>query len=183
MTSKFEELIVPHIKSLRRTIENRLYSRIKHRADADDVLQEVLIEANRRLDKYLENPKVQIKRWIFKIANDKIIDAYRTHIVSTSRSVNRELSSGPPKEGEILPEYFFSNEKGSEETVEYKEKVDYLFKNINYLRDLDKEVILLRVDKGLGNDEISNKLGISEGTASMRYLRAMGRLKDIINEQ
>lgn len=135
------------------------------------------------MEKYLENPRVGIKRWIFKIANDKIIDAYRTHIVATNRSVNRELSSGPPKEGEVCPEYFFDNEEGPEDKTEHKEKIDFLFKNINYLRDLDKEVILLRGNKGLGNDEISNLLGISEATASMRYLRAVQRLKKVINEQ
>lgn len=183
MTSQFNDLIIPHIKSLRRTIENRLYSKIKHRADADDVLQEVLIEVNRRLDKYLENPKVGIKRWIFKISNDKIIDAYRTHIVSANRSVCRELSSGHPKEGEVCPEYFFSDEEGPEEKMEYKESLDDLFRNIGHLRNLDKEIILLRGDKGLGNNEISNKLCISEATASMRYLRALRRMKEIINEQ
>ena len=135
------------------------------------------------MEKYLENPRVGIKRWIFKIANDKIIDAYRTHIIATNRSVNRELSSGPPKEGEVCPEYFFDNEKGPEEKIEYEEKMDYLFRNVDYLRDVDKQIIILRHNQGMTNDNIAISLGLTEAAASMRYLRAVARLKDIINEQ
>ena len=45
------------------------------------------------------------------------------------------------------------------------------------LDEADREVILMRHFEGLGNQEVAAALGLSEAAASMRYLRALRRLR------
>ena len=46
------------------------------------------------------------------------------------------------------------------------------------MEPLDREVLALRHFEQLSNVEVAQTLGISESTASSRYLRALKRLKD-----
>ncbi|MFN9912530.1 MAG: RNA polymerase factor sigma-70, partial [Pirellulaceae bacterium] len=64
-----------HRGSLRRMIQLRLDQRILSRVDVSDVVQDVLVEANRRLSQYLENPVLGFHVWLRQIAKDRIIDA------------------------------------------------------------------------------------------------------------
>ena len=65
-------------------------SQILGRVDASDIVQEVLIEANRRLCTYLDNPTMPFHLWLRHMAKDRIIDTYRCHRVSGRRSVGCE---------------------------------------------------------------------------------------------
>ena len=85
-----EELMDRHRNSLRRMIQLRLDQRLMQRMDVSDVIQDVLIEANRRLTDYLSNPVIPFHLWIRQIAKDRIIDAHRRHRVSAKRSIDRE---------------------------------------------------------------------------------------------
>ncbi len=91
-----DQLLERHRKALRRMIEMRLDQRVMRRVDVSDVLQDVMIEASRRLHSYLENPPMAFHLWIRQIARDRIIDAHRRHAVSAKRSVEREMSLTAP---------------------------------------------------------------------------------------
>src|SRR5207237_9409689 len=58
--------------------------------DAKHVLQDVLVEANRRLKDYLNSPSMPFHLWLRHIAKDHIIDAHRRHHQAQKRGVNRE---------------------------------------------------------------------------------------------
>ena len=54
--SAVNQLMDRHRNSLRQLIRMRLDAKIQKRVDVSDVLQDVLVEANRRLEKYIDNP-------------------------------------------------------------------------------------------------------------------------------
>lgn len=85
-----ESLLDRYRDSLRRMIQHRLDQKVMRRIDVSDVVQDVLVEANRRLQDYLNDPKMAFHLWIRQIAKDRIIDAHRRHRVSLKRSVDRE---------------------------------------------------------------------------------------------
>ena len=87
-------LLDRHRSALRRMIELRLDQKIQGRVDVSDVVQDVLVEANRRLPQYLENPVMSFHLWVRQIAKDRIIDAHRRHRGSAKRSVDREQTAG-----------------------------------------------------------------------------------------
>ena len=75
-------LLDEHRDALRRAIELRLDRGLQRRVDASDVVQEVLIEANRRLPEYLHTPALPFHLWLRQMAQDRIIDAHRRHNVA-----------------------------------------------------------------------------------------------------
>jgi RNA polymerase sigma-70 factor (ECF subfamily) len=59
----------------------------------------------------------------------------------------------------------------------WQELQDRVDAAIATLDEADQEVIRLKHSKQLANQEIARTLGLTEAAASMRYLRALRRLK------
>ena len=91
------DLMDRHRNSLRQLVRMRLDQKIQKRVDVSDVVQDVLVEANRRLQRYIENPVMPFHLWLRQIAKDRIIDAHRRHRVSAKRSVDREQALVAPR--------------------------------------------------------------------------------------
>src|SRR5438128_4854399 len=91
-----EALLARHRDAVRRLIDLRLDPAIVQRVDASDVVQEVLLEASKRLQDYLKNPAMPFHLWLRHIAKDHIIDAHRRHHQAQKRGVNREQPLGRP---------------------------------------------------------------------------------------
>src|SRR6266446_1433607 len=85
-----EQLLARHREPVRRMIDLRLDPAIVQRVDASDVVQEVMLEASRRLQDYLKNPAMPFHLWLRHIAKDHVVDAYRKHRRAQRRSLDRE---------------------------------------------------------------------------------------------
>ncbi len=179
-----EELMDRHRNSLRRMIQLRLDQRLMQRMDVSDVIQDVLIEANRRLTDYLNNPVIPFHLWIRQIAKDRIIDAHRRHRVSAKRSIDREQpqpGKGPFDQSSIeLANQFRDQALTPAAAATQRELAQQIEAAVQMLRDNDREIILMRHYEQLNNQEIAQSLGLTEPAASMRYLRALKRLREII---
>ena len=53
---------------------------------------------------------------------------------------------------------------------------------IDQLEEQDREIVLMRHFEQLTNQESAQALGLSQPAASMRYLRAMRRLRELLGE-
>src|SRR5439155_529770 len=51
---------------------------------------------------------------------------------------------------------------------------------VNQLSDDDRDIILMRHHEALSNQEVAGLLGLTEAAASMRYLRALRRLRAVL---
>ena len=165
----------------------RLDQKILQRVDASDVVQDVLIEANRRLQTYLENPVLSFRLWLRQIARDRIIDAHRRHRVSAKRSVDREQKLAPPRgydQSSIhLASILGDNKLTPAAGALQKEMARKVEAAVALLDDRDSEIIIMRHYEHLTNQEIAQALDLTEPAASMRYLRAVRRLKGILQEE
>jgi RNA polymerase sigma-70 factor (ECF subfamily) len=54
--------------------------------------------------------------------------------------------------------------------------------SMQMLEDVDRDVITLRHFEHLTNGEVAERLGVSEPAASMRYLRAVRRLRALLQD-
>ncbi len=60
-------------------------------------MQDVLVEANRRLADYLKSTdKMPFHLWLRHLAQDRLIDAHRRHRGAARRSLDREQPLGTP---------------------------------------------------------------------------------------
>src|SRR5262249_58200241 len=71
-------------------INLRLDTALARRIDASDIVQDVLLEASRRLADYLKNPLMPFHLWLRHIAQDHIIDAHRRHRLAQRRTLDKE---------------------------------------------------------------------------------------------
>jgi RNA polymerase sigma factor (sigma-70 family) len=85
-----DRVLARHRGAVRRMIRLRMDPVLGRRVDASDVVQEVLVEAHRRLRSYLKNPTMPFHLWLRQIAKDRLIDARRRHRVAARRSIDRE---------------------------------------------------------------------------------------------
>jgi RNA polymerase sigma-70 factor (ECF subfamily) len=174
-----------HRDSLRRMVQLRLDQRIQKRIDVSDIVQDVLVEANRRLQDYLAQPAMPYHLWLRQIAQDRIIDAHRRHRASAKRSVDKERPLAVPAADDHSTIQLAAQLAGHELTpgtaAAQKEMAQVVEAAIAKLPDQDCEIIIMRHYEQLSNQEIAQALDLSEPAASMRYLRALRRLKELMS--
>jgi len=181
------QLLERHRGPLRRMVALRLDRKVQRRVDVSDVVQEVMAEASGRLSKYLDDPVMAFHLWLRQIAWDHIIDTYRRHRVSAKRNMDLEqpmMSGNGPDESTIELAVQLSDPDLTPAAVatqkEIAEKVEAA---IGRLEETDREVILMRHYEHLSNLEIAEVLGLNPPAASMRYLRAVRRLRQLLEEE
>lgn len=181
------KLLDRHRGGIRRLVEMRLDRKVQRRVDVSDVVQEVLVEASGRLDKYLDDPVMAFHLWLRQIAWDHIIDTYRRHRVSAKRNMDREQSMHVG--GEQVDEssvdlaiQLCDPAMTPAAVATQREIASKVEAAIEKLDDSDREVILMRHYEHLSNLEIAEVLGLNPPAASMRYLRAVRRLRTVLEE-
>jgi RNA polymerase sigma-70 factor (ECF subfamily) len=186
-TAAREQLLARHRESVRRMIGLRLDPAIAARVDASDVVQEVLLEANRRLDDYLRDPAMPFHLWLRHIAKDHIIDAHRRHRLAQRRGVDREQPIVPAAFADHsslqMAAQFVDQELTPASAAIRQEMERRLHSAIAALDADDREVILMRHFEQLPNQEVAVVLGLTEAAASMRHLRALRRLRALLQPE
>ena len=181
------QLMDRHRNSLRQLVRMRLDNKIQKRIDVSDVVQDVLVEANRRLERYLGEPVMPFHLWLRQIAKDRIIDAHRRHRVSAKRSVDREQQLVAPRgydQSSIQLASILGDARLTPAAAALqKEMARKVEQSISKLDEKDCEIIVMRHYEHLTNQEIGQILGLTEPAASMRYLRAIKRLRQILHDE
>jgi RNA polymerase sigma-70 factor (ECF subfamily) len=169
---------------LRRMVDLRLDPALARRIDASDIVQDVMIEASQRLRDYLKKPDMPFHLWLRHLAQDRIIDAHRRHRGAQRRSIDREQTIAKPAWADDSSASLVSQLVDTERTpateairAELERK---LTAAVNQLPDGDRDMILMRHTEQLSNQDVAKALGLTEAAASMRYLRSLRRLKQIL---
>lgn len=175
-----EQLLACHRDPLRRVVDLRLDPALARRVDASDIVQEALVEANRRLPEYLRQPAMPFHLWLRHLAHDRLIDAHRRHREAARRSLDREqpLRSAIHDESsaQLLAELIDPEQTPASAAIQ-QELQARLDAALGALDDGDREIILMRHHEQLSNQDVAAALGLTEAAASMRHLRALRRLK------
>jgi RNA polymerase sigma-70 factor, ECF subfamily len=183
-TGAVDDLLGQFREPLRRVIDLRLDPVLGRRVDASDIVQDVLIEANQRLTEYLKSPAMPFHLWLRHLAQDRIIDAHRRHRLAQRRSIDKEQPIARPawadeSEASLVAQLVDSERTPGSEAIQ-AELARRLAAAINELSDDDREIILMRHHEQLANQDVAKLLGLTEAAASMRYLRALRRLRGVL---
>jgi len=180
-----DKLIVQFREPLRRVIGLRLDPVLARRVDASDIVQDVLIEAVGRLRDYLKSPDMPFHLWLRHLAQDRIIDTHRRHRLAQRRSVDREQAITRPAWADddsaaSLVAQLVDHEQTPATAAIQQELARRLTDAIDQLETTDREIILMRHTEQLSNQDVAQALGLTEAAASMRYLRALRRLRGVL---
>jgi RNA polymerase sigma-70 factor (ECF subfamily) len=181
----FAECFQGYRDRLRAMVQVRLDPRLQRRIDPSDVIQEAYLEASKRLDEYIRSPPMPLYLWLRRVTAQKLCDAHRRHLRVRSRDLRREKklsADGAPGASSIsLADFLvFRGASPSSEVSSLEERAS-VERAIESLDPIDREIIVLRHVEELGNSEIAHLLGMKEGTACKRYVRALGKLKGILS--
>jgi len=179
-----ERLLSEYREPLRRVIDLRLDPALARRVDASDIVQDVLFEANTRLVDYLRTPNMPFHLWLRHLAQDRIIDTHRQHRLAQRRSIDREQAIARPawaEESSVqLAAQLIAPGHSPESVVIHQELQRKLDGAILELEDGDRDIIQMRHHEQLSNQEVAAVLKLTEAAASMRYLRAIRKLRAIL---
>ncbi|MGV3485243.1 MAG: sigma-70 family RNA polymerase sigma factor [Planctomycetaceae bacterium] len=180
-------LMEKHRAPVRRLVELRLDRKVQRRVDVSDVVQEVLAEASGRLQKYLDDPAMAFHLWLRQIAWDHIIDTYRRHRVSAKRNMDREQPMSAPRgqdqsTAELAVQLCDPGITPAASAMQ-REITKQVEAAIDQLADQDREIIIMRHYEHLSNLDIAEVLKLNPPAASMRYLRAIRKLRELLDNE
>jgi RNA polymerase sigma-70 factor (ECF subfamily) len=161
----FQQLMAMYEEKIYRMI----YFRTRARLDAEDICQEVFVQAFKSL-KRLKDPE-RFAGWLFRIASNRIKDHYRKQrvraIFSFLPDVERDADPAPA-----------GGETGAMATIERQEFWNRVHTMLDRLSKMEKEVFVLRFFDDLSIREISEVINKSQSTIKTHLYRALKKFKD-----
>ena len=179
--SQGNERFEQHRARLARMVQMRLDPRLRRRVDVDDVLQEVWVEASRRLPEHERAPSMPFFLWLRLLTAQKLVELYRRHLGAEGRDVRRELHSGdgllPRSDSTFLADRISGHLTSPSSAAAREEMRERLREALDRMPPADREVLVLRHYEQLTSAEAARELGLEPSAASKRYVRALGRLR------
>jgi RNA polymerase sigma-70 factor (ECF subfamily) len=179
------EIFLRHRSRLRRMVEMRLDRRLQARIDASDVIQEAYVEVVSRLEEYLRDPRLPLFLWLRLVVGERLLKLHRHHLGTQMRDVGQEVSlyreALPAASSSALAAQLLGKHTSPTQAALRAERMLRLQEAINTLDPMDREVLSLRHFEELTCAESAQVLGINEGAAAKRYIRALKRLKDVLS--
>lgn len=179
-------LLEGHRARLKRVVSLRLDRRLRGRVDPADVLQDAFLEALRRFAEYLRDPSMPFYLWLRFIACQRLQALCREHLGAQRRDVRRERSidepAGPLATSEVLAARLLGSLTTPSQVLMRSEMKARLREALDSLEPFDREIIALRNFEQLGNSEAAAVLGLGVSAASKRYMRAITRLKEVLDQ-
>ncbi len=176
------EVLQHHRERLLRGVRLYCDPRLTRRVGADDVLQEVYLAAQSRLPHYAADGFIHPYTWLRTVMQQTLIDLHRRHLGAQMRDAGREVAHvrGLSATTRVLADGLSATITSPSGVTMRAETNDLLIAALDGLSEADREVIALRHFEDLGNREIADVLGIEEKAASIRYVRAIRRLKQAL---
>jgi RNA polymerase sigma-70 factor (ECF subfamily) len=175
------EALQRHRRRLLKMVHLRLDPRLKARVDASDVLQDVYLDVGRRIDTYLEDPRMPFFLWLRFLTAQRIVAQYREHIEAQKRDVRRQAPGGMPSASTpALVDHLLAQGTTPTQNLARHERRARVRRALEGLGPDDREVLALRHFEELSNEEAAAELGVAPSAASKRHVRALRRLKEAL---
>lgn len=178
------ELFARERDRLWRMVSFRLAEPLRARLGPDDVLQEAFLDARQRLGHYKEGTNRSPFVWLRMVVNQTLVDLHRRHLGAQKRDLGREVAlwSSPfaqTTSASVAIQLIGAFTSPSQAAAR-AEAVSLVEQAIEQMDPIDREVLVLRHFEELTNTEVAETLGIEQKAASIRYVRALRRLKEIL---
>src|SRR6516165_7699778 len=175
-----------HRKRLRQMVRLRLDRRLQGRVDPSDVLQEAYIDMAERLPEYVRDRSFTPYLWLRLVAGQRLMQIHRRHLGTAMRAAGREVAlyrgALPQASSVSLAAQLLGRFTSASQAAIRAERQLRLQAVLNGMDPLDREILALRHFEELSNGEAAEVLGLSKTAASNRYIRALGRLRDLLDQ-
>jgi RNA polymerase sigma factor (sigma-70 family) len=167
----FEELYSRY----QRRITGYVFGMVKDHGRSEDITQEVFVAALRRI-RATERP-IAFKPWIYEIAKNACIDAYRRGRRAEEVSFDADDRLSPSDYGRLV-----ATGPGPDAAVDAKQDLDHLCGAFGGLSDTHHQILVMRELEGLSYKDIGERLGMSRPAVESTLFRARKRLGEEYDE-
>lgn len=147
-------------------IQRYIFYRVANRFDAEDLTEIVFLKAWESLPN-AETTIVKPRAWLYRIAHNIIVDHYRTSR-ATAELPARQLHDGHPS---------------LEHQIQVRDVQKQLADLIQSLDANMQQVIACRFVSGLSHAETAQIMGIKEGHVRVLQLRALQKLRQMLEKE
>ena len=174
------ELWLEYRERLHRLLVLRMPPILQRRLSVDDLLQETYLACGRRVDFLKAEPEVPMYVKLRLIALQTLTDVERHHLAAAKRDAMKEMS---PEDDVAVADAWahFADTISSPRThLERLERQAMARRVLTQLSEHDRESLELRHFEEMGNAECAAVLGIEQKAASIRYVRALKRFRELV---
>lgn len=174
------ELWLQYRDRLQRLLVLRMPVVLQRRLSVDDLLQETYLACGRRVEFLKAEPEVPMYVKLRRIALQTLTDAERHHLAAAKRDAMKEMS---PEDDVAVADAWahFADTISSPRThLERLERQAMARRVLAQLSEHDREILELRHFEEMGNAECAAVLGIEQKAASIRYVRALKRFRELV---
>ncbi len=179
-------LLLRHRDRLRRLVACRLDRRLAARVDPSDVVQEVLAEADRKLERFLQDRPLPFYPWLRQLALEQLLTLRRRHVRARKRTVTREepdILALPEESAVELAERLATSATSPTQAALRAELRQRVHQALARLSEVDREVLILRHLEQLSVAQTAEVLGIRDSAVCVRHYRALQRIRDFLQEK
>jgi RNA polymerase sigma-70 factor (ECF subfamily) len=173
------ELFECHRGRLQRMIAARLDERLSARVNESDVLQDVFVEAQRRIGDF-DPSHAPLFIWLRSLTGQRMIQLVRFHVDAEKRATGKEIparAASPDASSDSLAGLFVSQLTSVSKAAVVAELRARIRSALEEIDDVDREILSLRYFEQLSNAEVAVSLGMNPSSSSTRHLRALRELK------
>ena len=176
----FEEIFARFQPYLTKVITLRMPNRLRKRKDPEEIVQEAFLHSFERLSDFMDRRPMPFRLWLRGNAVERLVQDQRHHS-SQKKDMNREVGL-PEESGFALVEKLFGVSTSPSQKVEKAETIEKILESLNLLEEDDREILVLRILEEHSNMEAAQILSITPDAASQRYVRALKKIRKIVNE-
>jgi RNA polymerase sigma-70 factor (ECF subfamily) len=181
-------LLTANQERLTRMVAFRMDPRLSGRLDAEDIVQEAFVEASDHRYDYFRTSSGSLFLWLRGVVIHKLLELHRRHIGTRMRDAKRDrpIDAAPGTSfaettAALCAQLTAGLTRPSVAAVRNEIQVR-LTEALNQIESTDREILSLRHFDQLSNSEAAELLSIQEDAAAKRYLRALGRLRQILSK-
>ncbi len=163
---------------LLRMVELRMDSGARGRFGPEDVVQEALLEATRRIAEWRAQERYSLHLWLRLLTAQTLVQFSRRHLGAEKRAVARErVASAVRADARSMSDWLVATDTSPSQALGRAEIRERVLAALELLDELDREVLALRHFEQLSNEDAALELGITPAAASKRFRRALARLR------
>jgi RNA polymerase sigma-70 factor (ECF subfamily) len=169
-------------EQLKRVVEARLDPRLAARFDPSDVVHDVLATACHSITAWIEQEKA-LYACLHRLVRDRLATLRRDHIETQKRSVYREAAVFDDLSDDSvlnLCQRLGMYRDTPSKAAMRKESQHRVRQALGQLREIDREVLVMRILEGTPAQEVAEVLDISESAVHMRQLRALKKMRSFL---
>jgi RNA polymerase sigma-70 factor (ECF subfamily) len=163
-------------------IRKHLGSALGQKVEADDVLQEVTLEALRRAGELAAVDRDPFG-WLCQIAEYRLIDLHRKYFGAQKRAAGREVGlDAPGNDPQHTPfiNLLVASITSPSQAFSRNQKELQLQEVLATLPDESREALRLRYGDGLATRDIAERMGKTDGAVRVLLTRSLSKLQSLM---